>query len=243
MTKPKKSLSQNFLIDKNISKKIVDQSIVKGNNILEIGPGYGFLTDNILEKNPKKVYLIEKDHNLKKILIKKYKNNKKVNIIGDDILLTSLSEFKNLIIISNLPYNISSKIILYLFSYKKNIREMIFMIQKEMSLKFDYELPKMNKYKFLTRVVSSYSRCFDVSSKVFFPKPKVKSTIVKFKFNKKSIDLKKANYFSTKIFKNVRKKIYNNLKINLDNELFNKRVNQININELIYIYDLFKSRF
>ena len=239
MAKPKKSLSQNFLIDKNISKKIVNQTIVKGNNVLEIGPGYGFLTDSILEKNPKKVYLIEKDSNLKKILIKKYKDNKKVNIIGYDIFLTNLSKFKNLIIISNLPYNISSKIILYLFNYKENINEMIFMIQKEMSLKFDYKLPKMNKYKFLTRVVSSYNRCFDVSSKVFFPKPKVKSAIVKFKFNKGIIDLKKANYFSTKIFKNVRKKIYNNLNTNLDKNLFDKRVNQLNIDELIYIYDLF----
>ena len=239
MAKPKKSLSQNFLIDKNISKKIVDQTVVKGNDILEIGPGYGFLTDRILEKNPKKVYLIEKDTNLKNILIKKYKNNKKVNIIGDDIFLTNLNEFKNLIIISNLPYNISSKIILYLFTYKNNIKEMIFMIQKEMSLKFDYKLPKMNKYKFLTRVVSSYTRCFDVSSKVFFPKPKVKSTIVKFKFNKQIVDLKKANYFSTIIFKNLRKKIYNNLNTNLDNNLFDKRVNQLNIHELISIYDLF----
>ena len=239
MEKPKKSLSQNFLIDKNISKKIVDQTVVKGNDILEIGPGYGFLTDRILEKNPKKVYLIEKDTNLKNILIKKYKNNKKVNIIGDDIFLTNLNEFKNLIIISNLPYNISSKIILYLFTYKNNIKEMIFMIQKEMSLKFDYKLPKMNKYKFLTRVVSSYTRCFDVSSKVFFPKPKVKSSIVKFHFNKEIIDLKKANYFSTKIFKNVRKKIYNNLNTNLDNNLFDRRVNQLNIDELISIYDLF----
>ena len=239
MEEPKKSLSQNFLKDKNISRKIVDLTEVKGNHILEIGPGYGFLTDSILEKNPKKVYLIEKDYNLKKILIKKYKNNKKVSIIGEDILLTSLNNFKNIIIISNLPYNISSKIILYLFSYKKNICEMIFMIQKEMALKFDYKLPKMNKYKFLTRVVSNYTRCFDVSSKVFFPRPKVNSTIVKFKFNKKNIDLNKATDFSNKIFKNVRKKIYNNLEINADNNLLNKRVNQLNVEELIHIYDLF----
>ncbi len=239
MEKPKKSLSQNFLIDKNISKKIVDQTVIKGKNVLEIGPGYGFLTDRILDKNPRKVYLIEKDYNLKKLLIRKYKNNKKVDIIGDDIFLTNLSKFKNLIIISNLPYNISSKIILHLFNYKKNIYEMIFMIQKEMSLKFDYKLPKMNKYKFLTRIVSSYTRCFDVSSKVFFPKPKVKSAIVKFKFNKENIDLKKANYFSSRIFKNVRKKIYNNLNTNIDNNLFHKRVNQLNIDELISIYYLF----
>ena len=239
MISPKKSLSQNFLIDKNISKKIVDQTNVKGNYILEIGPGYGFLTDSILAKNPKKIYLIEKDDNLKEILIKKYQNNKKVKIIGNDILLTQINKFKNLIIISNLPYNLSSKIILYLFNFNEHIYEMVFMIQKEMSLKFDYKLPKMNKYKFLTRVVSSYTRCFDVSSKVFFPKPKVKSSIVKFHFNKEIIDLKKANYFSSKIFKNVRKKIYNNLNTNLDNNLFDRRVNQLNIDELISIYDLF----
>ena len=239
MEKPKKSLSQNFLIDKNISKKIVDQTNIKGRQILEIGPGYGFLTDSILANNPKKVYLIEKDYNLKKLLIKKYKNNQKVNIIGDDILLTNLNEFKDLIIISNLPYNISSKIILYLFSYKESICEMIFMIQKEMALKFDYKLPKMNKYKFLTKIVSHYTRCFDVSSKAFFPKPKVKSTIVRFKFSKKTIDLNKAKYFSAKIFKNVRKKIYNNINTNSDNNLLNKRVNELNIDELISIYDLF----
>ena len=239
MVKPKKSLSQNFLIDKNISNKIINQTNVKGKYILEIGPGYGFLTDNILEKNPKKIYLIEKDHNLKKILFKKYINNKKVELIGDDIFLTDLGKFKNLIIISNLPYNISSKIILYLFNFRENISEMIFMIQKEMSLKFDYKLPKMNKYKFLTKVVSSYTRCFDISSKVFFPKPKVKSSIVKFKFNNKIIDLNKASHFSSKIFKNARKKIYNNLATNKDSNLFNKRVNELNIDELLSIYDLF----
>ena len=239
MEKPKKSLSQNFLIDKNITKKIVALTKIKGNQILEIGPGYGFLTDCILANNPKKVYLIEKDYNLKKLLIKKYQNNRKVNVIGDDIFLTNLNEFKDLIIISNLPYNVSSKIILYLFSFKENINEMIFMIQKEMALKFDYKLPKMNKYKFLTKIVSHYTRCFDVSSKVFIPKPKVKSTIVKFKFNKKSIDLNKAKFFSSKIFKNVRKKIYNNLDTKLDSNLLDKRVNQLNIDELISIYNLF----
>ena len=239
MAKPKKSLSQNFLIDKNITKKIVALTKIKGNQILEIGPGYGFLTDCILANNPKKVYLIEKDYKLKKLLIKKYQNNKKVKIIGDDIFLTNLNEFKDIIIISNLPYNVSSKIILYLFSFKENIYEMIFMIQKEMALKFDYKLPKMNKYKFLTKIVSNYTRCFDVSSKVFIPKPKVKSTIVRFTFNKKSIDLNKAKFFSAKIFKNVRKKIYNNLDTKLDSNLLNKRVNQLNIDELISIYNLF----
>ena len=81
MQKPKKSLSQNFLIDKNISKKIVSQTNIQNKNVLEIGPGHGFLTESILEKNPKKIFLIEKDNNLKKKLYFKYKNNTKVEII------------------------------------------------------------------------------------------------------------------------------------------------------------------
>ena len=239
MASPKKSLSQNFLKDKNISNKIVNLTNIKNRLILEIGPGYGFLTDNILEKKPKKILLIEKDWKLKEKLYEKYKKNKRIEIIGEDILNSNFKNFKNIIVISNLPYNISAKIILHLFSFHKNINEMIFMIQKEMSLKFDYNLPKMNKYKFLTKIISNYSRCFDVSSKVFFPQPKVKSTIVKFKFKKKNIDLKKANEFSKLIFKNVRKKIYNNIKLKLDSKLLNKRVSELNIDELLNIYNFF----
>ncbi len=239
MIKSKKSLSQNFLIDNNISNKIIDQTNVNNKVILEIGPGYGILTDHILKRNPNYIILIEKDNNLKKILVQKYKYNRKVKIIGDDILKYDLSNLNDLIIISNLPYNISTKIILYLFNYNKNISEMIFMIQKEVACKFDYNLPKMNKYKFLTKILSKYKRCFDVSAKVFVPKPKVRSTVVKFKFNKQNVNLEKANNFVKLIFKNIRKKIYNNLKIKSDIQLINKRVNQLTIDELLTIYDFF----
>ena len=239
MINAKKSLSQNFLIDKNISKKIVEQSNLKNKTVLEIGPGYGFLTDSILIKKPKKIILVEKDTNLKSKLYQKYKNNKKIEIIGDDILNFNFNKFKNLIILSNLPYNISTKIILYLFNFNENISEMILMIQKEVAQKFDYKLPNMNKYKFLTKIVSDFTKCFDVSPQVFIPKPKVYSTVVKFKFNKKKSNLKRATNFSNIIFKNVRKKIYNNTKVKINNELENKRVNQLTIDELLTIYDFF----
>ena len=239
MVKAKKSLSQNFLKDKNISEKITNQTYIKNRNVLEIGPGYGFLTDTILKNKPKKLYLIEKDSNLKKFLTHKYKNNKEVLIIGEDILKYNFDEFKNLIIISNLPYNISTKIILHLYKFNKNISEMVFMIQKEVAEKFDYNLPKMNKYKFLTKIVSNFKRCFDVSPEVFMPRPKVRSTVVKFIFNRNEFDLNKANNFSKIIFRNVRKKIYNNTNIKINNELTNKRVNQINIDDLLTIYNFF----
>ena len=238
MIKAKKSLSQNFLKDKNISKKITNLAKLKNNTVLEIGPGYGFMTDSILVNKPKKLYIIEKDKNLITFLKKKYSDNKKIVIIEGDILKLNLNKFKDLIIISNLPYNISTKVILYLFTFNKNILEMVFMIQKEVAEKFDYNINNMNKYKFLTRITTSYLRHFEVSPKVFIPQPKVKSTVVKFEFKNKNVDINRANNFSDIIFKNVRKKIYKNLKIKkTENIILNKRVNELTIDELLWIYN------
>ena len=239
MIKAKKSLSQNFIIDKNICKKIAKQTNINNKIVIEIGPGYGFLTDILLMNNPKQILLIEKDYQLVLFLKQKYKNNNKIKILNNDVIKVDFSKFSDVIIISNLPYNISTKIILYLFKFNKNILEMVFMIQKEVALKFDYNLIKMNKYKFLTKIVSTFSRCFDVSPKVFIPKPKVFSTVVKFKFNKNKFDLNKANVFSNLIFKNVRKKIHNNLRMETKNLLLHKRVNQLSIDELLTIYKSF----
>ena len=239
MLRAKKSLSQNFLTDKNISNKIINLTNVKDRIILEIGPGLGFMTENILLKKPKKLILIEKDKNLTYFLKNKYKNNNNVLIICEDILNYDLSKYKNLIVIANLPYNVSSKVILHMFHFNKNICEMILMIQKEMAQKFYYNLPKMNKYKFLTKILSTYCVNFDVSSKVFIPKPKVKSSVVKFKFNKENFDLDKAIKFSNLIFKNIRKKINNNIKLNSKDSVLEKRVDQLKVNEILKIYDLF----
>ena len=238
MIKAKKSLSQNFLKDKNISKKITNLAKLKNNTVLEIGPGYGFMTDSILVNKPKKLYIIEKDKNLITFLKKKYSDNKRIVIIEGDILKLNLNKFKDLIIISNLPYNISTKVILYLFTFNKNILEMVFMIQKEVAEKFDYNIKNMNKYKFLTRIITYYFRHFEVSPKVFFPQPKVKSTVVKFEFKNNNVDINRANNFSDIIFKNVRKKIYKNLKIKkTENIILNKRVNELTIDELLWIYN------
>ena len=112
LTKPKKSLSQNFLIDKNILQKIVNAvPIYKNNEILEIGPGTGNLTDYLIKKSPKKIFVVEKDSNLSLLLYKKFKN--KISIINDDILKISENLISNekLIVFGNLPYNISTEIL------------------------------------------------------------------------------------------------------------------------------------
>ena len=239
MQKAKKSLSQNFLKDKNISNKIVNQINIKNRIVLEIGPGYGFMTDSILEKKPKKLFLVEKDYVLSELLAKKYKDNNKIEIICEDVLNHKFENYKDIIVISNLPYNISTKVILLLFRFNRNISDMILMIQKEVAEKFNYNLPKMNKYKFLTKIVSKFNICFDVPAKVFKPKPKVKSSVVKFEFIDQNINYIKALEFSDIIFKNVRKKISNNLKIKKQDKLLNKRVSELNIKELLNIYDFF----
>ena len=82
--KPKKSLGQNFLIDRNVLEKIVDTVDINNKEILEIGPGSGNLTTYILKKNPKKLYVIEKDKDLSLLLEEKFNN--KITIINDDVL-------------------------------------------------------------------------------------------------------------------------------------------------------------
>ena len=241
MQEPKKSLSQNFIKDKNICKKIIKQTNINNRNIIEIGPGYGYLTDVILEEKPTFLYLIEKDYNLFKYLKNKYSDFKNIKLINEDVLKIDFNNFKKVNIISNLPYNISSKIILRLFEYPMIIEEMVLMIQKEMAVKFNYNKKKLNKYKFLNKLSCDYEECFKVPPNVFYPKPKIDSTVVKFKLKKKLADLNKANMFSNLIFRNKRKKINNNLKITDKNLqiIANKRVDEISISQLISIYNSF----
>ncbi len=241
MKKAKKSLGQNFIIDKNICIKIIKQTVIKNKKIIEIGPGKGFLTDLIIKHNPSEIYLIEKDNELSNYLKKKYIDLKNVKIINSDLLNIDVNILNNANIIGNLPYNVGTKIILHLFKNSKNINEMIFMIQKEVALKFDYKIKKMNKYKFLTKIFCEYKRCFNVNPTVFIPRPKVKSTVVKFIFKDKNEIYEKALNFCNIIFINRRKKISNKFNFNdkVDKKLIDKRIDQISLSDLLKIYNFF----
>ena len=136
----KKSLGQNFLIDKNIIRKIINLVKLEKKNIIEIGAGHGALTDEILKKKPNSLNIIEKDIFLYKKLKMKYSNIKNVKIYNDDILDFNLESLvkKNSIIIGNLPYNISSQILVKILRFKKwppNFENLIFMFQKELGEK------------------------------------------------------------------------------------------------------------
>lgn len=239
MLVPKKSLGQNFLKDKNIALKIINSTSILNNNIIEIGPGLGFLTNEILKLKPKKFLIIEKDKILYEKLIAKYKQN--IKIIYDDALLFNYKHLKKYKIIANLPYNISSKFLLKIIKLNLNITEIVCMIQSELAEKFDPKNKKMNKYKFLSEFCGKYEILFEVSPKVFFPQPKVKSKVVKFVLKKKFINTKKLDLFVKLFFVKKRKKIKSNNYFNkiINPNIMNKRYEELKYNEILEIYKRF----
>jgi len=246
---PKKSLGQNFLIDKNISKKIVNLADnIYEKNIIEIGPGKGALTDEILKKKPKKIILIEKDKFLYEYLLKKYKNSKKIILLNQDALNYDYALIKNpKSIISNLPYNISIKLIIQWLKNPSKFEEIIIMIQKEVAQKMQYKnIKKRNRLNVITELSSNFNIEFNVSKNVFYPKPKIMSSVIKIKPKKNhNIDINKLENFTRDIFKNKRKKISNviNFKKIKNKEkiiklnILNLRAEDLNIDQIIKIFN------
>ena len=240
MIVPKKSLGQNFLQDKNIVKKIINTIEIKNNNIIEIGPGLGSLTKEIIKLKPKNFIIIEKDLSLYNILINQL-DNKEIIIINDDALKYDYTKLSNYHIVSNLPYNISSKFLLKVIKLNTNIDTITCMIQSELADKFNYKFGKMNKYKFLSQYCGEFDILFNVSSNVFYPKPKVNSKVVKFNLKKININIKKIELFIKLFFINKRKKIKSNknfTKIIEDNHS-NFRYEDLNYEDVLKIYEKF----
>ena len=240
---PKKSLGQNFLLDKNIQIKIVNIITIKKRNIIEIGPGFGQITDKIILKNPNELILVEKDNDLCKLLNTKYKENFNVTIFNKDVLSVNFDSNKKYNLISNLPYNLSVKIIIKLLTDKNKFEEMVFMIQKDVAEKMSSNRIKMNKLNFFIQIVSKYNIIFDISNKVFYPKPKVKSSVIKIIPLKTNIDKNKLWEFSKLIFHNKRKKIKNVIKFDKKNlkikKLIESRAEDLTSKNLLYLFKNF----
>ena len=186
MIKAKKSLGQNFLIDQNIINKIISVVDIENKNVLEIGPGTGNLTLEIVKKNPKKVILIEKDNVLAKNLTHKFNNN--IEIINNDILKINENDLcdQSLIVFGNLPYNISTEIlskwILNLDINKVWFSYLVLMFQKEVA---DRIISKFNtkhygRLSILANWRLKIKKIFDIKPTSFQPKPKVESTVLFF---------------------------------------------------------------
>tara|TARA_B100001057_G_scaffold127430_1_gene126366 strand:- start:4201 stop:4989 length:789 start_codon:yes stop_codon:yes gene_type:complete len=218
--KAKKSLGQNFLIDKNIIEKIASITEISNKEILEVGPGTGNLSVSLLKKKPKKFFAFEKDKNLCSILSNKFKDQ--VEIRNIDILKTNMDLIskRKLIVFGNLPYNISTEIICnWIINLKKDpwFDELILMFQKEVA---DRIVAKENSSDFgrLTILCNwrlNIKKIFDISPNCFFPKPKIESSVLHFTL-KKNYDLfqnpKNLELISRIFFNQKRKMIKNPIK-------------------------------
>ena len=234
MNYPKKSLGQNFLIDNNVIGKILNLFSVKNKDIIEIGPGHGSLTDEIIKLKPKSLCIIEKDSILSKKLKIKYKNLKEVKVFNEDILCFPLEKIlkKNSVIIGNLPYNISSQILVKILRLKKwppKFSDIIFMFQKELGEKIISKFPskKYGRLSVLTNLKLKEIKNFLISPNCFFPKPKIYSMIIHFKPKSKILykikNIKNLEKITNLIFANKRKMINKILKkIFNDNSSLNK---------------------
>ena len=182
----KKSLGQNFLIDKNFVDKIIDQADISGENVLEIGPGIGTITYE-MAKTAKKVLAVEIDENLIPILEKNLEEFDNTLIINDDILKVDLKKLvedqfngESFKLVSNLPYYITTPIIEMIITSDLPCTDMTIMVQKEVGQRM-VASEKDKEYSSLSVFVKFYSDAkllINLPKSVFMPQPKIDSTIL-----------------------------------------------------------------
>jgi len=214
LIKAKKSLGQNFLIDKNVLERITNSINIENKSILEIGPGTGNLTSYILKKNPKKIIVIEKDIELARNLENKFNNQ--LTIINEDVLkVDETNLFKDKVIVfGNLPYNISTEILSkWIINLKNNFwfESLILMFQKEVADRIIAEFNTSN-YGRLSVICNwklNIKKICDIKPVAFSPKPKVDSSLLIFYPKENFVKIKNANNLEkiTRIFFNQRRKM------------------------------------
>ena len=239
MIKAKKSLGQNFLVNKSILEKIVNIIQIKEKNILEIGPGTGNLTSYILKKEPKKVIVIEKD----KILAEKLEKSfiSKVTVINNDILEVDENTLFNekFTVFGNLPYNISTEILSkWIVNLNDNFwfDHLVLMFQKEVA---DRIIAKFNtssygRLSILAKWKLNIVKICDIKPESFFPKPKVDSSLLLLSPKKKIFKIQDPKNLEivTRIFFSHRRKMlkkpFNQL-FNGDQKILNKLKIDLNL--------------
>ncbi len=218
----KKKYGQNFLEDSELSEKIIEISDVsKDIEVIEIGPGLGFLTEKLIEKS-KYLTAFEIDDDLIPVLKKKFQGRDNFSLIHEDFMTTDLGTFlegkKNIKVVANIPYYITSPIINKLIEYRKNISEIYLMVQKEVAERIASEAGSKNM-SLLTHAVQFYADAeylFTVPKEKFTPVPKVDSAFLKIKMfddERYEKQISEEEYFKylKAAFSNKRKSIANNL--------------------------------
>lgn len=228
--KPKKSLGQNFLIDRSIREKIIQASDLKKNDtVLEIGPGRGEISEGLL-KSVKKLIAVEIDPSLCAALKDKFSTRANFELINADILKIDLSKLSpgagKIKVIANLPYYISTPAIIHLLKYKKHIREIYLTLQKEVAQRI-CAAPGTKAYGAFSCFAQFHSQpeiLFEIKNTSFWPRPKVDSCFIRLKaLNKPRLKIADEERFFRIIrtaFNQRRKQLKNSLKKILPTEAF-----------------------
>lgn len=214
---PKKFLGQHFLIDKNIANKIVSL-LSEAPTIIEIGPGKGILSEMIYQKFPHSSYFVDIDKESINYLINELQLPYQ-HVLHHNFLSIDFSNFSHPIhLIGNLPYNISSQIFFKVLENHTIINEMVCMVQKEVAERIIAK-PNTKTYGILSILLQTFYSInyeFTVSEHVFFPKPKVKSAVIKLTSKHFVPNFNEQLFFSiVKCTFNKRRKILSNSLINL----------------------------
>ncbi len=219
----KKKFGQNFLKDINVVKRIVDVCELDSNSlVIEVGPGGGVMTRELAMKGSK-VLAYEIDRDLEEELIKRLDGLDNVDILFQDFLEANLIndvknyKYNNLYFISNVPYYITTPILLKLIQSNLKFNKIVMMVQKEVGDRFTTS-PGSREYSSITVLLNYYfnvKKEFNVSRKQFIPEPNVDSVVVSFSEKKDKLELKDFNHFEKLIrdsFQFKRKTLRNNLK-------------------------------
>lgn len=242
----KKQYGQNFLLDDNILKNIVKSAeLKKDTNVIEIGPGLGFLT-NYLQQATTNVLCYEIDEQMVEHL---NELNYNISIINDDFLKRNLNkDFKNIFdnsnnitLVANLPYYITTPILLKVLEETTRIDKMIVMMQTEVAKRLCGK-PSTKDYNALSVLIQYFTNpriIFNVSPKSFFPEPNVESSVVMIeKKEEPLLEVKNLDFFlkfNRNIFSQRRKTLYNNIQkaYNYDKELIKKIIKENNLDESV----------
>lgn len=229
----KKNFGQNFLIDLNILQKIVSSAVITSStNVIEIGPGIGSLTEQ-LAKQAKHVLAVEIDRTLIPILKDTLSDYSNVTVINADVLEVDLmsvinetfEDLEDIILVANLPYYITTPILMKLMTSTLPIKRYCVMVQKEVAERLCGE-PGTKAYNALTVMTQYYTEpriAFVVPNTVFIPKPQVESAVLVLeKREHPMVEVKDETFFFQVLkgsFIQRRKTLYNNLKQALKNVL------------------------
>ena len=212
--KHKKSLGQNFLIDRNVLEQIVATVQIINKEVLEIGPGSGNLTTYILKNKPKKMYVIEKDNDLSLLLREKF--NDSITVMNDDVLKVIENKISNekLTVFGNLPYNISTEILSkWIVNLNKNFwfESLLLMFQKEVANRIIAEsnTSKYGRLSILSNWKLNVKKILDIKPESFSPRPKIDSTLLLFTPKENFFELKSAKNLEmiTRVFFSQRRKM------------------------------------